>query len=145
MTVDEKVNKDITISFWESGTEKVIGGVTAISAPELTSDRLETTPYSSSMFREYIPGLKDIGEITITVNFDTSNNATNYQADLIGLYETQTDVSWNLTFDDAAKLVFYGFVMSFTPNPAIGEVYTADITIAPSNSTAPTWTDGTTA
>ena len=143
MTVNERVNKDIEISFYSDGSNNTIGGVTAISAPELTSDRLETTPYSSSMYREYIQGLKDIGEITVTVNFDTSNNATNYHADLVGLYETGTDVSWNIDFPDDAKLVFYGFVMSYSPNPAIGEVYTADITIAPSNSTAPTWTDAT--
>lgn len=49
--------------------------VIALSVPQVEIDEVEATSFDSNGFREYIPGLKDGGEITIEGNY-ISGNAT---------------------------------------------------------------------
>jgi predicted secreted protein len=47
-----------------------VGEVTSITFPNLTRDAVEAThTESTSGFKEYIPGLKDSGEVSIEMNF----------------------------------------------------------------------------
>jgi hypothetical protein len=136
-------NKNCVLSYVATDTSGNVGFVTDMGDISPTSDKLETTPYSTSDYRTYIQGLKDVDDISIVVNFDPSNNATNLHANLMAFYETGEDVRWTITFPDTSTFAFSAFVSSPTISTAIGEVYTGTFTLAPTNTTDPVFTDAT--
>lgn len=143
MTVKKYINKDCSLSYVASDSSGNVGDVTVLGDITPTSDKLETTSYSPSMYRTYVQGLKDLGDFTITVNLDTSNNATNLQGNLFTFYETGEDVRWTITMPDDSTYAFSAFVSSPVITTAIGEIMQANITLAPTNSTDPVFTDAT--
>lgn len=53
------------------GTFQVIGSVTDISGPSREREAIEVTAHDSpDQYREFVKGLKDGGEVTITINYD---------------------------------------------------------------------------
>lgn len=53
-----------------AGQYNTIGGVFAVDGVDISRDDVEHTHYASTEgYREYIPGLKEPGEIAITMNF----------------------------------------------------------------------------
>lgn len=134
-------NKDCILSYVASDTSGNVGSVTALGDINMSSDKLETTSYSTSDYRTYIQGLKDVADFTITVNLDTSNNATNLHGNLIAFYETGEDVRWTITMPDDSTFAVSAFVMNPVIVTTIGAVMQANITLAPTNSTDPVFTD----
>jgi len=139
----EYYNKDITLAYEDGSSNVSIGEVKAITPPAPTSADLETTTFSTSDYRTHMQGLKDLAPMTFTVNFDSSNNTTNYHSAMITLFGTGADTKFTITFPDDATFVFYGYVANYTIATAIGEVYTADITLQPTNTTDPVFTAAT--
>ena len=136
-------NKDCSLSYVAADTSGNVGFVTAIGDVAPTSDKLETTSYSASEYRTYRQGLKDVSDMTITILFDPSNNATNLHGNLMTFYETGEDVRWTITWADGSTYAFSAFVSSPTITTTIGENMEANITLAPTNSTDPAFTDAT--
>ncbi len=83
----EYYNKDITLAYEDGSSNVSIGEVKAITPPAPTSADLETTTFSTSDYRTHMQGLKDLAPMTFTVNFDSSNNTTNYHSAMITLLE----------------------------------------------------------
>lgn len=98
-----------------------------ISGPSLSRDSIETTHHGSTGgFREYLPGLRDGGEVTIDLNWD-HGNATH-----AGLY-TQIDSgtdngNFQVEFPDATVFEFSGHVTSFDVTAPIDDRLTASVT-----------------
>jgi predicted secreted protein len=92
------------------GTYTKVAEVTAITPPGMTRDAVEVTHLeSASAYREYIAGLKDGGEATITLNFTPS--ATDA---LVTAFEAETG-GYQITFPNGVKLQFDGFFTAYNP------------------------------
>lgn len=88
----------------------VIGNCTDLGGPERSRESLETTAHDSAdQYREFIPGLKDGGEVTLTLNYDPTN-ATHELLDddfdeqvvrddygIVVLPDTEDEVTWELS------------------------------------------------
>lgn len=86
-----------------------IANVTNISGPSRERESIETTAHDSAdQYREYIPGLKDGGEVTFDLNYDPSETTAgdldddfeeqvnrNYQ--LVILPNTEDEHTWDVT------------------------------------------------
>lgn len=54
-----------------------VGEVTNIDGPSPTADKIDVTNFDSGLYREFIAGFKDAGDVTVDMNF---TNATYKQA-----------------------------------------------------------------
>lgn len=58
-----------------SGVFAVVGNVTDITGPSRAREAIEVTAHDSpNKYREFIKGLKDGGEIGLTINYDPGNS-----------------------------------------------------------------------
>lgn len=95
------------------GTYVAVAEVTAITPPGMTRDAVEVTHLkSSNRYKEFIPGLKDGGEASITLNYDPS--ATDA---LVTAFEAEAG-NYQITFPDGIRMQFAGFFTAYT----IGEL-----------------------
>lgn len=93
------------------GTYVKVAAVTAITPPGMTRDAVEVTHLESpDMYKEYIPGLKDGGEATITLNFTPS--ATDV---VVAAFENDAADKYQVTFPNGVMLRFTGFFTGYTP------------------------------
>ena len=87
-----------------------IGYIQALTPGEITIDSVDTTVHSSSEWKEYCPGLKDGGTVTIRlykVLDDASQNRLHARA--IGDASSNTD-TYTITFPDGETMIFTGFI-----------------------------------
>lgn len=57
------------------GTFAVIANVSDLSGPSRSREAIEVTAHDSpNQYREFVKGLKDGGEVTLTLNYDPGNN-----------------------------------------------------------------------
>jgi len=87
-----------------------IGYIQALTPGEITIDSVDTTVHSSSEWKEYCPGLKDGGTVTIRlykVVDDASQNRLYTRA--IGDASSNTD-TYTITFPDGETMIFTGFI-----------------------------------
>lgn len=106
-----------------------VAQVTNISGPSVSRDSIETTHHTSSGgFREYIPGLKDAGEVSIDIlwtNTDTTHAALYNQ-----INGGQTgNGQYKIVFSDSAAFTFVGHVTGFEATAPIDDSLTASVTI----------------
>lgn len=84
--------------------------ITNIGGPGLSADPLEVTNHDSpDGFKEYIPGLKDGGELSLEGNFNNSAG----QAALIADLKAGTIASYVITFPNSLAWSLEGFVTAF--------------------------------
>lgn len=58
------------------GSFALIANVSDISGPDRSREAIETTAHDSpDQYREYVKGLKDGGEVTLTINYDPGDNS----------------------------------------------------------------------
>lgn len=58
-----------------AGTYAVIANVSDLSGPSRSREAIEVTAHDSpNQYREFVKGLKDGGEVTITLNYNPANN-----------------------------------------------------------------------
>jgi hypothetical protein len=109
-----------------------IGGLLDVEGPSLERKVIDTTNHGSpNGWMQYLPGLKDGGEVTFSVLFDP-DDTSHTSAGLVNNLATATAVvSWSLTFSDPTPAVwsFSGFVSKFTPKAPVDGALTADVTI----------------
>lgn len=112
-----------------------IAEVTDIGGPGFEVDVLDVTHLRSPNFwREKIGGLKDGGEVTLTLNFIPNNPthaaATGLLAAFAGSKSAPID-AYALVFpdDDATTWEFPGFVSGYEPGASYEDKLTADVTI----------------
>ncbi len=104
-----------------------IANVFDISGPELERDDVEVTTYDSTdRYREYIPGLREGGEITATINLVSTNAsmqqlyhstaaqttagpASSTSAD-VGSFESNTNRFWRIVGPASDYWQFQGYV-----------------------------------
>ena len=87
-----------------------IGYIQALTPGEITIDSVDTTTHGESEWKEYCPGLKDGGTVTIRlykVVDDASQNRLYTRA--IGDASLNTD-TYTITFPDGETMIFTGFI-----------------------------------
>lgn len=104
-----------------------------LSPPAFSKDSVEATHTDSpDGFREFIPGLKDGGEFTATVNL-IPGNATQGNASGGALNDFRTETTsrnWRITFpgSPAATWTFKAFITSFEAATPMDDKMTVAIT-----------------
>lgn len=110
-----------------------IAYVTNIGGPGLARDTLESTHHKSiAMYRTFIKGLKDGGEVSLDLNFDPTNATHNAAAGILADFANDTDISeWIITWPDIAATTwtFDGIVTGFEPSAPFDDKLSATVTI----------------
>lgn len=131
----------MTSGFSAFGTKLKRGGtagtaiaeVTELSGPTLAADTIEMTSHdSTSGYREFIGGLKDPGEVKLSINYlPAGATHKNTAGGLLYDYEAGTATAYALVFPDAATTVwtFNGIVTGFETGAPIDDKLSADVTI----------------
>lgn len=107
-----------------------VAEVIDLSPPSMTKDQVEATHTDSpGGFREFIPGLKDGGEFSLTMNF-LPNNATQGNASggvLNDFLNETTTRNWRIQFPGSPSMywTFKASVIGFEPATPIDDRMTA--------------------
>ncbi|MEV0843609.1 phage tail tube protein [Actinocatenispora sera] len=101
-----------------------IAGITEISGPGISRNSVEVTAHDSpDGYQEYVPGLKDPGEVELTVNYDPSKHDT-FLAD----YDSDEVHSYKITWPGSgATWAFSGFLNNFEPDAPVDDKLSAKI------------------
>lgn len=122
-----------------------IANVFDLSGPELDRDDVEVTTYDSiDRYREYIPGLREGGEITATINLvstdasmqqlyhstaaqTTAGPASSTSAD-IGSFESNTNRVWRIVGPNTDFWQFNGYTKGIVQAQPIDDRRTWEVT-----------------
>ena len=103
------------------GSFASVGSIREITPPALSRDSVDVTAMDSAdAFRQFIPGLKDPGEMSVVLEFDPSEAVqTSWESDFnssaIGYYK--------IIFPDSTEWGFTAFVTAYEPEtPIDGEM-----------------------
>ena len=106
-----------------------IAEVVNIKPPALKAETPDvTTMDSSTSFREYISGLKDGGEVTLTLKFYPGDS--NGQYALITDLENGTKQTFIITLPDSvATWTFYAYVTGYVPDIPLDDAIGLEVTL----------------
>lgn len=106
-----------------------IAEVTDLGGPSFSRDSIDTTNHDSSGgYKEAIPGLRDGGEVTFTVNF-MPEDATHIAA--IAQFDDDNVHNWQVVYPitPSKKWDFAAFITKFDTKAPVGDKLSADITL----------------
>lgn len=112
-----------------------IAEVTEIGGPAFDVDVIDVTHLRSPNFwREKIGGLKDGGELSLTINLLTGDSTHNASTGLLSAFNGTKSApieSFTLVFPDTAATTWTlpGFVSHYEPTMAFEDKITAEVTI----------------
>lgn len=124
---------NVDFSIYNGSTYTQVAEVTNITWPGYKRDAIDVTFMdSTSGFREFIPGLKDAGEVTVELNWTPS--ATDpvlaaLTADAVGQFKLQ--------YNAGVNVVFKAIVTSYEMQSPLGEKLSATATFKVTG--VPTW------
>jgi hypothetical protein len=106
-------------------TMSAVGSVTGFDGPDGQSDEIDVTHLASSA-KEYLVGLSDPGNVTLSVLLDNSNTG---QSKLRGLLKAQTAAAFSFALTDGDTLAAKAFVRSFTMSAQPNGAYTSQVVL----------------
>lgn len=111
-----------------------VGDITTISGPNMTAASIDVTTHDSPGWNEYLPGMKNGGEISFDVNFTNSASQQAVRDDL-----GQPATAYTIEFPAGlANASFSAFVSAFGPSAGgVNDKLSASITLTISG--AVTW------
>ena len=117
---------DATIGFgsdFKRGTTTV-GEILSIGAPSLSRDVIDVTHMNSpERWREFIGGLKDAGEATVTLQ--SSPASTGYQA-MVADFDNDSPESYSIDFPDGSSWTFTALITGLeTSDPVEDKIETS--------------------
>ena len=124
-----------------STTVTTLGTVLTIGDYSFSRGDIEDTAYGSGLWRTFIAGLNDGGSIPFTIAQAKTEAGI---ATLDGLFASGASESWTLTFPDASKWVFTGFVNSIGGSQPKDGLVTMSFSIRIDGKTPPAYTAGPT-
>lgn len=105
-----------------------IAEVVSVKPPSLSRDNVDAThSQSPEKWREYIPGLRDGGEVTLEVNFIPSGLGTQQ---ILSTFNSDDQVLSRVTFPDSPPTVwqFSSFITQFEPDAPFDDKMSATVT-----------------
>jgi predicted secreted protein len=109
-------------------TFTTIAGVTELSGPSLSLNTIESTDMDSTGgYREFVGGLIDGGEVSVTINYDNHTTHRSLLQDLT----TRAVRTFRITIPTTPATVwtFTALVSGFTPSTPVDDKSTASITL----------------
>ncbi|MFN4176423.1 phage tail tube protein [Phenylobacterium sp.] len=107
-----------------------LGEVTAISPPGATTDAVDVTHMESADgIREFIPGLTDPGEVSLTLNWIPGDTTDDF------ILAWSDKRACKIRFPNGVTWTFDGFKTSFQPDTPMDDKMTAELTVKASGST----------
>lgn len=98
-------------------TYTTLENVKSIELAGIETAQVEITNFGSNGMREYTPGLKDGGTVSINMLVDAGDTQDNM---IFGLTQNQTNASLRVTIPNttatALEITYEGFVTSYTPS-----------------------------
>lgn len=131
-----------TVAISSQGTKVYIGstgspndytaipGIVSMSAPSSEVPEIDASDLDSTS-KEFIAGLKDNGEMTLKMNFNT-DNAVHRAIRAAFVANPSTTKQWVIEWPDTAPLTrweFQGYVKSFKPTAGVDEKLSIDVTV----------------
>lgn len=103
-------DSEFAIESTTPGSYTKLAEVVAITPPGMTRDTVEVTHLESAdEWKQYIAGLKDAGEASITLNFVPSATDS-----LLAAFNAKTG-KYQITFPNSIRLQFSGFFTAYNP------------------------------
>ena len=124
-----------------STTVTTLGTVLTIGDYSFSRGDIEDTAYGAGLWRTFIAGLIDGGSIPFTIAQAKSETGI---ATLDGLFASGESETWTLTFPDASKWVFTGFVNSIGGSQPLDGLVTMSFSVRVDGKTPPAYTAGPT-
>lgn len=122
-----------------SNSYTTIAEVLDIKGPKLSQQAIEVTNQSStSGYREYVGGLLEGGQTTLTVNFLPTDSTQNHTAGLVHDLENRVRRDFELVFTDSGSTTWKltALVIDFEPDAKVSGALQASVTLQASG--APT-------
>lgn len=95
------------------GTYIDVAEVVGITPPAYTMDTVDTTHLlSPERFREYVNGLREAGELSLTINFVPGDTTSDL---LVGEALQDTPGNYKITWPNAVEWGFAGVMVGFAP------------------------------
>lgn len=124
------LGKGITYGIDDGTTGTVfdtIAEVFEVVPPNQQTDEVDATHYGSTgSYREFIPGLKDGGEVTFSINWVPGNETDEILRTLHASGETRKH---KITFPNSATMSFDGWIKGFERSTPLDDRMTATITV----------------
>lgn len=99
--------------------------VTGITPPNISRDTVDATHMASTeKWREFVPGLRDPGEVSITLNWIPSGAA---QDALMTKFASDTASNFRITYPNAEADIFSAFCVGFAPEDPLDGKMTATV------------------
>lgn len=102
-----------TLTKKQSGNETgdlKIANLTSIGEIGVESEEIDATDHDSpDNYKEFIPGTKDAGEVSLAGNIKDESNVEK----MLALAESQSMEDWIVTYPSGATWTFKGFLKSF--------------------------------
>lgn len=103
-------DSEFAIESTTPGSYTKLAEVVAITPPGMTRETVEVTHLESAdEWKQYIAGLKDAGEASITLNFVPSATDS-----LLAAFNAKTG-KYQITFPNSIRLQFSGFFTAYNP------------------------------
>lgn len=109
MTTQAKIGHGSTFAIKAGSPAQFVdvAEVTSITPPNMTRDAVDATHTASpDGWREFIPGLKDAGEVTIEFNFVPGSPSTQL---LVDAFNADEPVECQITFPDGSPATVWSF------------------------------------
>ncbi|HEY3694062.1 phage tail tube protein [Phenylobacterium sp.] len=110
-----------------SGSYTALGEVTDITPPNNQIDQIEATHMASpGRVKEFIPGLTDLGDMTVAMNYVPSNATDTF---LLAWRADGTTRACKITYPNAHTDVFQGFLKGYAPTLQTAAKASATLTV----------------
>lgn len=109
-----------------------VAEVKDFDGPSLDRNTYEVTHHSSpNRWREFIPGLRDAGETSFTLNWIPSDTTQDRTTGLLSHYLDDQIHNYRIIYPDsgAEQITFPGIMTAFEPSAPVDGVLEAEVTI----------------
>jgi hypothetical protein len=133
MPTNAALGYQITLARFNGTSYIALAEVVDTTPPNVTRDEIDATHHGSpGGYKEYIPGLREGGEVPVTLNFIPSATDS-----LLAAFNSNTVDSWRITLSNGVTCTFAGFVKSHSPATPRDDKMTLDAVIKVSGQ--PVW------
>jgi hypothetical protein len=110
---------------------ETIAEVTSINPPEMQSEDVKVSHMESpGGYHEYIPGMREAGEVSFDINFLPANPTHNGTTGLAGDHRNRTVRNWRIDLaGGGAFWLFAGYVKSFKVAIPVDDKVSASVSI----------------
>jgi hypothetical protein len=110
----------------------VVANLMDLTPPPLTRKPLDTTAHSD-LEEQFVVGIRRKGEMSMKLGFLMSETSHGATSGLVKAWMDGDRSIYRITFPDATKWVFSGYVTNVGPAAPVDDLLVADVSIRPTN------------